>query len=398
MKNKTKSEIDSPLRVPKAKNKLGLKIHKIAMPHDDLIRAEKPHLELVEKESLSSLSSLPSQTTQTRHSKEIAPSKDFQKTPNSLTRKAIPDGLFKGKSKQLYDALYSLTRGAIIPNRSVRIRKSKLMKLANIGSRVTFDSNINHLQTVGLISETIFTGEHGGNQFEIFLPEEAESMSSLSSLSSLTSSAQKQDRLVSLETSHTSQGEKPINMGIADVPKTSFKDNIKNDDEGASAFSEFLEKVSAACERLTGKPTTKREAAKWGLLADLLILELETAARKTDSISSVPAFLTEVLRRQFFAARRAPLIGKSSKAKPDTVGKPDEAGEYEIKPLDQAAREAALDYLKEFADEEFLEDFRKWYTPDDWEWLMAELKKSREIETDDDDKEGKSVQSVKSVK
>jgi hypothetical protein len=144
MKNKTKTEADSLLRVPKAKNKLGLKIHKIAMPHDDLIRAEEtPRLELVENASLSSLSSV---TRQTRQTKEIAPVRDFQKTPNSITRKAIPDGLFKGKSKQLYDALYSLTRGAINPARHTRIRKSKLMKLANIGSRTTFDSNINHLQ------------------------------------------------------------------------------------------------------------------------------------------------------------------------------------------------------------------------------------------------------------
>lgn len=41
MKNKTKPEADSLLRVPKAKNKLGLKIHRIAMPHDDLIRPEE---------------------------------------------------------------------------------------------------------------------------------------------------------------------------------------------------------------------------------------------------------------------------------------------------------------------------------------------------------------------
>ncbi len=51
MKNKTKPEVDSLLRVPKAKNKLGLKIHRIAMPHDDLIRPEEEEslrLELVE--------------------------------------------------------------------------------------------------------------------------------------------------------------------------------------------------------------------------------------------------------------------------------------------------------------------------------------------------------------
>ena len=63
MKNKTKTEVNSLLRIPKAKNKLGLKIHKITMPHEDLIRAEEaPHLELVEKDTLPSQSSQSSQT------------------------------------------------------------------------------------------------------------------------------------------------------------------------------------------------------------------------------------------------------------------------------------------------------------------------------------------------
>jgi hypothetical protein len=46
----------------------------------------------------------------------------------------------------------------------------------------------------------------------------------------------------------------------------------------------------------------------------------------------------------------------------DTVGKPNEEGEYEKKPLDFAGREAALLELQDFAGEEFLRDFEKWYT------------------------------------
>jgi len=80
------------------------------------------------------------------------------------------------------------------------------------------------------------------------------------------------------------------------------------------------------------------------------------------------------LRRQFFAARQSPSSAKPARAKTDTVGKPD-AGAYEIKPLDQAGREAALEQLREFAEDEFLPDFRKWYTPEDWEYLTEALKK-----------------------
>lgn len=77
MKNKTKTEADSLLRIPKAKNKLGLKIHKIALPHDDLIRAEEsPQLELVENKTLPRQTSVSSQTRQTD---KVAPVRDFQK-------------------------------------------------------------------------------------------------------------------------------------------------------------------------------------------------------------------------------------------------------------------------------------------------------------------------------
>ena len=134
------------------------------------------------------------------------------------------------------------------------------------------------------------------------------------------------------------------------------------------------EKLAAAVKKLTGKSPSENEAGKWADLADLLILELEVAARKTGGVSSVPAFLTEVLRRQFFAARQQP-AGKISKdVKKDTVGKP-ETGAYEIKPLDEQGREAALEQLKEFAGDEFLQDFQKWYTAEDWKWITEQLNK-----------------------
>ncbi len=115
------------------------------------------------------------------------------------------------------------------------------------------------------------------------------------------------------------------------------------------------------------------------MLADLLVLELEVAAKRTDSISSVPAFLTELLRRQFFSSRQqqsgsSPSPAKNSKTKPDTVGKPD-SGSYEIKPLDEKGRESALEQLRGFAEDEFLQDFKKWYTAEDWSWLIKQLER-----------------------
>ena len=54
------------------------------------------------------------------------------------------------------------------------------------------------------------------------------------------------------------------------------------------------------------------------------------------------------------------------------MGKP-ETESYEIKALDKKGREEALVQLREFANDDFSEDFKKWYTEEDWEWLKANL-------------------------
>ena len=369
MDKKTKAKDDSQLlRVPKAKtNRFGLKVPAIRMPHEDLIKPECPKIEAVEENS----ASLPSQTIQS----DVAPIKNFQKIPNSITRSAIPEGLFKqGKSKHLYDILYSLTRGAIEPKRSVRLSKTKLRKLAGIGSRVTFDSCILHLQNVGLLKLTVYIGEHTGNEFEVFVPEEITltSHTRLTSQSSVTRHAQKLVRLVSLETSQTSQSLNLIDTSTSDISNTSLK-TYKNDDE--ETFAEFIKIFNNAAQELTGKKLNQTDAPKLRNLAELLVLELRAAARRTETVTNVAAFLTEVLRRKLLNQPTP----KISKTKIDAVGKSAdtdlETREYEIKDLDEQGREAALAELREFAGEKFLDDFKKWYTSKDWNWITENLPK-----------------------
>jgi hypothetical protein len=36
--------------------------------------------------------------------------------------------------------------------------------------------------------------------------------------------------------------------------------------------------------------------------------------------------------------------------------------------------------LQEFANDDFLEDFRKWYTTEDWNWLIKNLEKDKKEE------------------
>lgn len=327
----------------------------------------------------------PSATVPTTPSQKLGPTspvRDFQKVSNSITREAIPSGIFgSGKAKQLYDALYSLTRGAIKPIRVIRITKPRLMKLAGIGTRQTLWLNLEHLESVGLVRKNVLLGEHGGNEYEIFVPEELPELRTIPTTPTTPTkkvySEQKLVGVVGIESNPTTPTFHSINTDTSDTSNTSFKDNTRNDDDARmrETFELMTKKLDAAVKKIIGKNSSKHEAEKWGTLADLLILELEVAARRVESVSSVPAFLTEVLRRQFFASRQQhPAISKLSKVKLDTVGKSDSISSNEIKPLDKKGREVALELLREFAEDDFVQDFQKWYTKEDWEWLMKQLK------------------------
>jgi hypothetical protein len=383
---KNKTEADSPFRTPKPKKKLGLKVPTIRMPHVDLIKPEFPKLEAVPETTLTSLSSqtsLSTPTSQTNHTRQsdISPTRDFQKVPNSITKAAIPLGLFKGKSKQLYDTLYSLTRGAIQPVRKTRVRKSKLTRLAGIGSRITFDSNIQHLISVGLIKETVFAGEHEGNEFEVLTPDEI----SLPSQSSQTSHAQKLDRLVSLESSQTSQCSEATNTGISEVTKTFFNTlSFKIDDE--APIINVLEKLNTAARKLTGKDLTKRDLEKFSDLLEILISETVIAGARVDTVSAFVPFMTENLRRRLYSKARS--IGKKeSRHNHLNVGKrsgPQGKEDLSWKPqtpLTVEQRKNTLKVLKEAkeADTIFFREFKTYgeieYTSEDFKWLVENIVK-----------------------
>lgn len=330
-------------------------------------KAEKPRLEIVpvhveEQPGTISLISAPGAGSQKL---SVAPEKDFTKVANSIVRQ-IPDGAFIGKSKQMYDYLYSLTRGAIKPTHSIRVSKSALMRGSGIKSTHTFYNNVRHLEAIGLIITTRIDGEKEGNFYEVLLPEEARN--NLAQLAQSRQSRQKLLLAVSAVSALTALGSNPINTGVSRVPKTSLKTNTNDDDK--EAFAGFIEKIQAVAEEITGKKLHKRDSKNLEKIADLLILELKIAVRRTDGISSVPAFLTEVLRRRL---RDTPANTKPSKVKTDTVGKPDAGDGYEIKPLDEQGKIEALAHLQEFAGEDFLEDFKKWYVQEDWDWLMKQL-------------------------
>jgi hypothetical protein len=79
-------------------------------------------------------------------------------------------------------------------------------------------------------------------------------------------------------------------------PKTSFKTKEENIDDDAHA-RRFAARLIRVEIELTGKVSTNAE--KWDELAELLITELKIAAART-TVSNVPAFLSEHLRRRLW--------------------------------------------------------------------------------------------------
>jgi phage gp16-like protein len=309
---KPKPEDKSSMRTPGPKKKLGLAVPPaLRMPHEDLI-IRQINSEEMPPPSHTSQTSQPRHTRQSSHTRHtantsvkdnlpepspIAPQRDYTKTANSIVREAIPGGFFKGKSKQIYDCLYSMTRGAIVPTRKVRISRPKLMTKAHIGSRVTFDANISHLKSVGLIRVVNITGEHEGNEYEVILPEEV-SIPSQSSHTSQTSHASKVVILDSLESSQTSHTLSTGDSTTSGKSKTSYKTSIERTDDDA-ALAGLIATIKTTSKEITGKELSASEEDRWKELAEVLMAELKIAAART-TVSSVPAFLAEHLRRRLW--------------------------------------------------------------------------------------------------
>jgi hypothetical protein len=230
--------------------------------------------------------------------------------PNSVTRRAIPEGLFRGKSKQVWDYLWSVTRGAVIPTRSTRKSRREIKAGSGLGSMVTVDAALEHLENVGLIAVKPAIGSLTGNEYEVFTPEETST--SISSTSSSTRITQKVDELDVLESSSTSTTQIIENTGGYSAPNTSFKTkDINTDDE---AFAEFAAAVRKTAMEITGKEPSKAEAARWAEVAEVLMTELKIAAGRT-TVSSVPAFLAEHLRRRLWKKEKRQIEAEAAEQK-----------------------------------------------------------------------------------
>jgi hypothetical protein len=310
----------------------------------------------------------------TANKSEVSPIRDFQKIPNSITRDAVPAGIFRGKSKLVYDLLWSKSRGKINPARTVKISRREIKKETAIGSMVTVDAALNHLQSIGLIQVIRAVGSLSGNQYEIFAPDELSSLPSTSSTSSTSSPTQKMDELDTPESGSTRETQIEENKDSYKDTKTFFKDFLNLDDD----LREILIMLTDASNRATGKGLTKKDGEALRELIEIIIAETDIARTRTKSISVYLKFAVENLRRRLYAEKSR---GKSNKLfEPgkkaineiiDTMPEP-------VEPLDEDIKQTVLESLRQMVKQngrESVEFFKINYTPEDWNWLMTEIDK-----------------------
>jgi hypothetical protein len=248
----------------------------------------------------------------------IAPERNFNKRANSLEHSALPSGLFPGASKKIYDALYVRTRGAIVPARTVQARHRELLAWSGVKDIKTIKTHLNKLRELGLLTWTTLKGEHEGSFYEVFLPEEVSPIPAQSQPN--PSPNLKTDLDLAQKTDWAGLPNLGDSQGLNAPNKTSFKTNTEKDDD--EAFAEFIAALKKAAKEITGSEPSQADARRWGELAEVLITELKIAAGRT-TVSSIPAFLAEHLRRRLWKKEKRQIDAERSQGQSATTPKVD---------------------------------------------------------------------------
>ena len=244
----------------------------------------------------------------------MAPARDFMKVANSIHRDAAPAGAFKGKGKLIYDYLYSRTRGAIVPTRTVQASWREIMKAANIGSDKTLREQLKLLRAAGLITWEWSEGSQGGSVYTVHLPEETPGTGSTTGTGSTSGTSGY--FLPPVPPVETTTGTGSLTSTVkttSELSKTSFKTNDEKTDDD-EAFADFIAVIGKAVKETTGRGLSPAERQRWAELAEVLATELKIAAGRT-TVSSAPSFLAEHLRRRLWKKEKRQIEAEAAKQK-----------------------------------------------------------------------------------
>lgn len=84
------------------------------------------------------------------------------------------------------------------------------------------------------------------------------------------------------------------------------------------AFAAFVDAVRRTAREITGRESSQAEAARWVEVADVLMTELRIAAGRT-TVSNVPAFLAEHLRRRLWKNEQGQIEAEAAEQKGDST-------------------------------------------------------------------------------
>jgi hypothetical protein len=232
------------------------------------------------------------------------------------------------------------------------------------------------LKSTGLITVDPKIGDHKGAIYEVNIPEEV-----TLPYPTLAHPTADESRVVgagiestpdpSINSTTVGYGSDSESIGRNENSKTSLKTIENNDDE---PFGGLIEIMSKSFEKVSGSRPRKSDIPKLNELAELLAMELEMAAARTKSISNVPAFLTEHLRRRLTVSFNR-LPEKRKGVKPIII---EQIETYEAEPLTEQGRQSVLKTMREYIAKgqlDFVLSQRESYTEDDWQWLINELEK-----------------------
>lgn len=316
---KEKSRSGVPTRTPQKKTSSGMFDNLRPLPHpiEEILgfaNSSQPNPAQPSPTRPDPAQPSPTQPKSSPAQESAAPTRDFNKRANSIDRDAMPKGHFPGTSYKLYNALYQRTRGAVVPVRIIQATKRELMEWSNIKSKNTIAINLQILLANGWISRSLEIGDHGGSIYEIHTPEEVQNPSHPIP-SQLTPTqpnpTQKLGGDPTQKSGWVGLGKPVENKDTYAIPKTSFKTNTeKIDDE---AFAAHIALLKLATKELTGKEPSAADVERWREVAEVLVTELKIAAGRT-SVSSVPAFLAEHLRRRLFKKDQKQLAREEAEA------------------------------------------------------------------------------------
>jgi hypothetical protein len=233
----------------------------------------------------------------------LAPQRDFNKRANSIEREALPQGMFPGSSKKLWDAVYFRTRGAIQPTLEIQATKRDLMSWSGIKNVKTIEAHIRYFLTARLMTRSGENGDAGGYRYGVVMLEEIPTPSpTIPNQHGASPSPSISNQKTVVEGDQKTVvvgGGKAVDYKETYVEsKTSFKTNTERSDDDA-ALAGLIASLKQLTKEITGKDLSLSESDRWRELAEVLGAELKIAAART-TVSSVPAFLAEHLRRRLW--------------------------------------------------------------------------------------------------